>query len=83
MSAKQHIHFFFCLETVKTFNRCTDVQPKPSIFPEVCHALNIETVCLLLNCRCGNVAAILELDSCFSSAGKGQFLTGVFFKQLK
>ena len=74
--------FFLCLETVKTFNRCTVLactKPKPSIFPEVCHALNVETVCLLLNCRCGNVAAILELDSCFSSAGKGQFLTGIFF----
>ena len=71
---------------METFNRCTVLactKPKPSIFPEVCHALNVETVCLLLNCRCGNVAAILELDSCFSSAGKGQFLTGVFFKQLK
>ena len=67
MSAKQHIHFFFCLETVETFNRCTVLactKPKPSIFLEVYHALNVETVCLLLNCRCGNVAAILELDQC-------------------
>ena len=58
--------FFFCLETVETFNRCTVLactKPKPSIFPEVYHAVNAETVCLLLNCRCGNVAAILELDS--------------------
>jgi len=39
---------------------CT--KPKPSIFPDVYHALNVETVCLLLNCRCGNVAAILELN---------------------
>ena len=41
---------------------CT--KPKPSIFLEVYHALNVETVCLLLNCRCRNVAAILELDQC-------------------
>jgi len=61
MLAKQDI----CLETVETFNRCTLLactKPKPSIFAELYPALNVETVSLLLNSRCGNVAAILELD---------------------
>ena len=61
-------HSFFCLETMETFNRCTVLactKPKPSIFPEVYPALNVETASLLLNCRCGNVAAILELDAHF------------------
>lgn len=58
-------HSLFCLESVETVKRCTVsacTKPKPSAFPEVYPALNVETVSLLLNCRCGNVAAILELD---------------------
>ena len=66
VSKATHSFFFFAWR-LENFNRCTVLactKPKPSIFLEVYHALNVETVCLLLNCRCGNVAAILELDQC-------------------